>query len=197
MHSKKIDHVFKELNTSQQGLSQSEAQERLRQQGLNEIKEGKKISPLEIFINQFKSIVVWILIVATIISAFLGEYIDTIVILAIIVLIAILGFFEEYRAERAIEALKKLTSLRATVIRQGQKNDIDSKEIVIGDIIVLETGDKVPADARSIEVFNFQSVASRQILVLGKIFPASDMRGELVEPRSPFTYFASPIYTIK
>jgi len=157
MHSKPVQQVFKELSTSEKGLSQKEAEQRLKQYGLNEIKEGKKISAWEIFIGQFKSIVIWILIFATIISAFLKEYIDAIVILVIIVLISVLGFILEYRAERAIEALKKLTSLKATVIREGQKKEIDSKEIAPGDIILLETGDKVPADARLFEVFNLQT----------------------------------------
>ncbi len=157
MHSKAIEQVLKELKTSDKGLSQQEASERLKQYGLNEIKEGKKISPWKIFINQFKSIVVWILIFATIISAFLQEYIDALVIFVIIILIALLGFVQEYRAERSIEALKKLASLKATVLRDNQKKDIDSKELVPGDIIILETGDKVPADARLIEVFNLQA----------------------------------------
>ena len=106
MHNKSIEQVFKELKTTDKGLSQSEAEARLNQYGLNEIKEAKKTSAWEIFLNQFKSIVLWILIVATIISAFLKEYIDAIVILIIIILIAILGFILEYRAERSIEALK-------------------------------------------------------------------------------------------
>ena len=157
MHNKPIEQVLRELNTSNNGLSQQEAEERLKQYGFNELKEGKKISPLEIFISQFKSIVVWILIVATVISAFLGEYVDSIVIFSIIILIALLGFFEEYRAEKAIEALKKLASLRATVIRDSQKKEIDAKSLVPGDVIILQTGDKVPADARLIEVFNLQT----------------------------------------
>lgn len=157
MHHKPIDQIFKDLKTSAKGLSEAEAEERLKQYGLNEIKEGKKISAWEIFFGQFKSIVIWILIVATIISAFLGEYIDAIVILVIIVLIAVLGFVQEYRAERSIEALKKLASLKATVIRDTQKKEIDAKELVPGDAIVLETGDKIPADARLIEVFNLQT----------------------------------------
>jgi len=157
MHNKTIGQVFKELNSSEKGISEKEIEARLKQYGLNEIKEGKKISPWEIFLNQFKSIVIWILIIATIISAFLKEYIDAIVILVIIILISVLGFFLEYRAERAIEALKKLASLKATVLRDGQKKEIDSKELVPGDIIVLETGDKIPADARLFEVFNLQT----------------------------------------
>jgi len=157
MHNKAIEQVLRELNTSNNGLAQQEAEERLKQYGFNELKEGKKISPLEIFITQFKSVVVWILIAATIISAFLGEYVDAIVIFSIIILIALLGFFEEYRAEKAIEALKKLASLRATVLRDSQKKEIDAKELVPGDVIILQTGDKVPADSRLIEVFNLQT----------------------------------------
>ena len=157
MHYKTIKEIFEQLNTTEKGLLQTEAEERLKKYGLNEIKEAKKISPWEIFFAQLNSIVMWILIAATIISAFLGEYIDAIVIFVIIIMIAILGFIEEYRAERDIEALKKLASLKATVLRDGQKKEIDSKQIVPGDVIILETGDKVPADARLIEVFNLQT----------------------------------------
>lgn len=152
-----IEQVFKYLNTTDKGLSQSEADERLKQHGPNEIKEGKKISPLKIFIRQFNSIVVWILIAATIISAFLKEYIDAIVILIILILIAILGFVQEFRAEKSIDALKKMVSLKATVIRDSRKKEIDAKDLVPGDIVVFETGDKIPADARLIEVFNLQT----------------------------------------
>ena len=124
-HDKKVELVLAELKTRKEGLSNSEAEERLKQLGLNEIKEGKRITPFEIFLNQFKSVVLWILIIATLISAFLKEYIDAIVIFVIIILIAVLGFILEYRAERAIEALKKLASLKSLVIRNGQKQEID------------------------------------------------------------------------
>ena len=168
MHHKSIEQALKELKVSDRGLAQKEAEERLKQYGYNDIKEGRKISPWQIFLNQFKSVVIWILIFAVIISVVIGyikssdsgfveEYTDAIIIAVIIVLIAILGFVQEYRAERAIEALKKLASLKATVLRDGQKKDIDSKELVPGDIITLETGDKVPADSRLIDVFNLQT----------------------------------------
>src|SRR3989338_3099218 len=156
-HGMPVKDVLKSLKSSLNGLSQEEAEKRLKEYGLNEIREAKKVSPFEIFLRQFRSIVIWILIAAVIISAFLEEYVDAIVILVILVLIAVLGFVQEYRAERAIEALKKLASLKASVLRDGQKKEIDSKEIVPGDIIVLETGDKVPADARLSEVFNLQT----------------------------------------
>ena len=167
-----------ELKTSAKGLSQKEAEERLKQYGLNEIKEGKKISPWEIFLNQFKSIVILILVIATLISGFLKEYIDAIVIIVIVILIAILGFIQEYRAERAIEALKKLSSLKATVIRDGQKKEIDSKELVPGDIIVLETGDKVPADSRLMEIINLQA---QEAALTGESRPVSKHTKELPE----------------
>ncbi|HLC65082.1 MAG TPA: calcium-translocating P-type ATPase, SERCA-type [Candidatus Nanoarchaeia archaeon] len=156
-HGMPVKDVLKSLKSSLNGLSQEEAEKRLKEYGLNEIREAKKVSPFEIFLRQFRSIVIWILIAAVIISAFLEEYVDAIVILVILVLIAVLGFVQEYRAERAIEALKKLASLKATVLRDGQKKEIDSKEVVPGDIIFLETGDKIPADARLIESFNFQT----------------------------------------
>ncbi len=158
MHfSKKASDVLLELNSSDSGLADEEARKRLGQYGLNEIKEEKKISPLKIFISQFKSVVVWILIAATVISAVLEEYVDSVVIAIILILIAVLGFIQEYKAEKAIDALKKLASLKATVKRGGQKMEIDSKEIVPGDILILETGDKVPADARVIKSFNLES----------------------------------------
>lgn len=155
-YSRKADDVLKELNVASGGLSSSEANRRLGQFGLNEIKEEKKISPLKIFISQFKSVVVWILIAATIISAVLGEYVDAVVIGVILALIAVLGFIQEYKAEKAIDALKKLASLKATVKREGRKIEIDAKEIVPGDILILEAGDKVSADARVIASFNLE-----------------------------------------
>jgi len=154
---KSIEDVFKELKTGKNGLTEKEAEARLEKYGLNVIKEGKKISALSIFLNQFKNVVIWVLIFATALSSFLGEWIDVIVVAVIIVLIAVLGFFMEYRAERAIDALKKFASLRATVIRDGQKLVIDSKNLVPGDVIVLQTGDKVPADSRLIEIVNLQT----------------------------------------
>ncbi len=178
MHYLKVKDVFGQLQSSEKGISDSDAKTRLQKYGHNEIKEGKKITPFEIFLNQFKSIVVWILIFATAISAVLGEYIDTIVILVIIIFISILGFIQEYKAERAIEALKKLASLKSTVIRDGQKKEVDSKDLVPGDIILLETGNKVPADARLIEVVNLQT---QEAALTGESQPVKKNTGEVEE----------------
>jgi len=140
------------LRASLNGLTERDAENRLRAYGLNEIKEDDKISKLAIFLLQFKSFLVFILIAAVLVSLFLGEYIDAGMIAAIIFLNAILGFFQEYKSERAIWALKKLTPIKAKVIRNSQIREIDARYLVPGDLILIESGDRVPADARLIEV---------------------------------------------
>tara|TARA_Y100000310_G_scaffold344775_1_gene459424 strand:- start:8082 stop:10655 length:2574 start_codon:yes stop_codon:yes gene_type:complete len=150
-HNKDITDVLKSLNTNKNGLSKAEIDKRITQYGYNEIEEKKGIFPLVIFINQFKSFVVGILIVALIVSFFVGEVLDAVVIGIILVLNAVLGFIQEYRAEKSIKALKKLTSQKAKVIRDNKIQEISSKLLVPGDIILLESGDKVSADSRLIE----------------------------------------------
>lgn len=157
MHNKKIEDVFKELNTSEKGLTNREAESRLHKYGLNELKEEKKIRPLAIFFDQFKSPLIWILLAALSISILIKEIVDASVIGVIVILNAILGFVQEYKAEEAIEALKKMASLKAKVLRDGKEIIIDAAHLVPGDIIILETGDKIPADARLIEAYNFQT----------------------------------------
>ena len=121
-HNLKIKDIERALKTTIGGLTHEEAEFRLQHYGLNELNEKKKTSPFKVLLQQFNNIVIWILVIATVISAFLGEYIDAIVILIIIIIIGILGFIQEYRAEKAIEALKKMTSLQATVLRDNKKN---------------------------------------------------------------------------
>ncbi len=157
MHHKSIEDVFKELKTDKNGLTEKEAEARLEKYGLNEIQQLKKISPLKIFLEQFHNIVIYILIFALVVSIFLNETIDAIVIGAIVIVNAIIGFIQEYRAEKAIEALKKLASLKATVIREEKEKEIDAKLLVLGDIVKLETGDKIPADCRLFEVTELQT----------------------------------------
>lgn len=151
-HSLEISEVFKDLNTTSRGLNAEEAENRLNSYGFNELKGSKKISPLKVFLNQFKSILIIILIVATIVSFISAHEIDAIVILILIFVSTIIGFAQEYRAEKALEALKKMLSPIATVMRDGKELEILVKDIVPGDIIVLKEGDKVPADGRLIEV---------------------------------------------
>lgn len=156
-YQKTADEALNALSSSRKGLSSEEAAKRLQQYGLNELKEGKKISPFEILLNQFKSFLIIILIAATIISLFVGEYIDALVIFIILVLNSILGFVQEYKAEKSIEALKKLSALKAAVLRNNEVEAIDAVNLVPGDIIILETGAKIPADGRIIEAINFKT----------------------------------------
>ena len=146
------DEVLKSLQTSQEGLSEEEAKRRLEEFGPNELREEKRVTPFSIFLNQFKGILVIILIISALISGFiLRELVDTVVILAIVIMNATLGFYQEYRAEKAVEALKRMVAPMARVIRGNRERLIPSKELVIGDIIVLEAGDRIPADARLLE----------------------------------------------
>ncbi len=150
------ERALKELNTSLSGLSDEEAKVRLGQYGPNELKEAKKASPLIIFLAQFNNFLVWILLIAVGISAAIGDTVESVVIIIIVILNSVIGFLQEYRAEKAIEALKKLAGLRADVIRNGERKQVDAKELVPGDIIIIETGDKISADCRLIEESNLE-----------------------------------------
>ena len=155
-HALNITEVLEKLKSGVKGLSAEEAAKRLLEYGPNELRKEKGRTKIEIFIGQFKNILVIILILASILSIAIGETLDAVIITAIVVASAGLGFIQEYRAERAIEALKKLTTPTATVIRDGKEVTIPTKEIVPGDILVLNAGDKVPADARVIEAHNLK-----------------------------------------
>ncbi len=151
-HSIEAAQVLKELNTDpHHGLTEDEIKRRLEKYGYNELKKEEKISPFTLFFNQFKNILIIILIIAIVLSALVGEVVDAAIIAIIVVFCAVLGFVQEYRAERALEALKKMLSPTITVLRGGREEEIPSKELVPGDILLLEAGDKIPADARLLE----------------------------------------------
>jgi Ca2+-transporting ATPase len=151
-HSLEPARVLKELDTDlHKGLTQEEVGRRLEKYGYNELRKEEKVSPFTLFINQFKNILIIILIVAIVLSALVGEVVDAIIIAVIVVFCAVLGFIQEYRAERALEALKKMLSPTITALRGGKEEEVPSKELVPGDILLLEAGDKIPADARLIE----------------------------------------------
>ncbi|MGE5701184.1 MAG: calcium-translocating P-type ATPase, SERCA-type [Clostridia bacterium] len=134
-----------------QGLPQKEADSRLKQYGPNQLKEAKQASLVLVFLSQFKDIMVGILIVATIISFVLGEYLDAIAILAIMLINGILGFIQEVRAERSLQALKNLASPMAKVVREGRQIILPASQLVPGDLVLLDAGDRVPADLRLVQ----------------------------------------------
>ncbi|AZN42084.1 calcium-translocating P-type ATPase, SERCA-type [Paenibacillus albus] len=133
------------------GLTASAAAERLVQTGRNELTEGKKASPIKLFLGQFKDFMVLVLMGATLISGLLGEYLDAITIIAIIIINAVLGFIQEFRAEKSLRALKALSAPLAKAIRGGETVILPANELVPGDIVELESGDRIPADIRFIE----------------------------------------------
>jgi len=156
-HTKSIPDLFESLKTSREGLSQKEAEKRIEKYGYNEIKEKKGVSPLKILLSQFTNFLIIILIIAMAVSFLIGEKLDAIIIGSILVINAVLGFIQEYKAEKAIQALKKLASPQAVVLRDGKEKKIPAKELVPGDIIIIETGEKIPADSRLIESINLQT----------------------------------------
>jgi Ca2+-transporting ATPase len=162
-HSSTKEEALERLGTSKRGLSEQLARQRLDEYGPNELMEAGGASPLKIFIQQFKEVLVIILIIAALISAAIAtvqgtieEWFDAAVIMVIVFLNAILGFVQEYKAEKTMQALKELAAPRAKVIRDGVEIDIPSRELVPGDVIILATGDKVSADARLLESINLK-----------------------------------------
>src|SRR3989338_8060576 len=147
-YNQKIEDVYKELQADDKGLSAIEIEARLKKHGYNELQAKKKISPFFLFLSQFKNVVIYILLGAAILSFFMNHIVDAFVIL---------GFLQEYKAEQSIEALKKLASLQAKVLRDEKVQTIAVSHVVPGDIILLDTGDKVPADARLIEIVNLET----------------------------------------
>lgn len=151
-HSRTPGEIFRQLETSPRGLSEKQVNYRIKEHGFNEISKKKKTPRIFIFLKQFNSPLIYILLAAMLISFFSSHSIDAYVILAVVVINATIGYIQEKKAEKAIDALKKMVVSYAKVYRDGEIRKIPSREIVAGDIIFLEEGDKVPADARLIEL---------------------------------------------
>lgn len=150
------DEVLKEFKTSTDGLSTEQAQKNLAKYGKNSLVEGKKKNAFQVFLEQFKDLMVIILIIAAVISAFTGDLESTLVIIAVLILNAILGTVQHVKAEKSLESLKSLSSPSAKVLRSGEKIEIDSKDVVPGDIMLLEAGDMVTADGRILDNYSLQ-----------------------------------------
>ncbi|MCJ7713988.1 HAD-IC family P-type ATPase, partial [Candidatus Bathyarchaeota archaeon] len=188
-HSKKSEQVLEELKVGPEGLDDQEVKRRLEKYGYNELTEKKKITPLKIFLDQFKDVFVIMLLVATAISLLIGETIDAATIATIVILNSVVGFIQEYRSEKAIEAMKKLTAPKARVIRGGDEVIVPAKEIVPGDIVLFEAGDRVPADARLLEVADLKAdeailtgesaAVNKNLTVIGKQASIADRKNSV------------------
>ncbi|GMM20987.1 cation-translocating P-type ATPase [Lactobacillus amylovorus] len=150
------DEVLKEFKTGSDGLSTKQAEENLAKYGKNALVEGKKKTAFQVFLEQFKDLMVIILIIAAVISAFTGDLESTLVIIAVLILNAILGTVQHVKAEKSLESLKSLSSPSAKVLRNGEKIEIDSKDVVPGDIMLLEAGDMITADGRILDNYSLQ-----------------------------------------
>ncbi|GGF87642.1 cation-translocating P-type ATPase [Paenibacillus aceti] len=166
----------------EQGLTRDEAQRRREQSGWNELSEGKRISPLLLFLNQFKDFMMLVLMGATLISGILGEYLDAITIIAIVILNGVLGFIQEFRAERSLRALKQLSAPSAKALRNGSVEHIPAKELVPGDIIMVESGDRIPADVRWLSA---NSLDVEESALTGESHPVGKHAGVLREAEVP------------
>jgi Mg2+-importing ATPase len=177
--SEDINQVIKSLNSSVDGLTGENAQDICNRVGLNQIQSKKRTTPLGLLANQFKSPIVLILIVATIVSAFLKDWTDAIIVLAIMIGSALLSFFQEFSANNAAEKLKEQVSFKSDVFRDGKLQSIPTEQIVPGDVISLSAGSLIPAYGLVIEASDF---FVNQAVLTGETFPVEKMPG--VQPES-------------
>jgi Mg2+-importing ATPase len=162
------DDLIKRLKSSAEGLTSSEAAERLIKQGKNTLESKKKTTAFGLFLNQFKSSIVLILLAATIISGFVGDWTDAVIILAIVLASAILSFFQEYNASNSAEQLKKQINMKARVLRDGKEESILAEDLVAGDVVLLSAGSLIPADGVLLEGKDF---FVNQAVLTGETFP--------------------------
>jgi Ca2+-transporting ATPase len=169
-HTRSVDETLAQLGVSGSGLSSDEAARRLAKVGPNELRAAHRISPWALLLEQFKNVLIIILLIATVLSMFLGHGVEAIAIAVIVLFAVLLGFVQEYRAERAIEALREMAAPTAKVLRDGVEQEVAAREIVPGDVIFLRAGDRVPADARVIEAINLQA---EEAALTGESLPVS------------------------
>ena len=172
-----INDVFAALETSKEGLSFEDAKIRLEKYGINELEEKQKVTPLKVLLNQFADFIVWILFAAAIISLIIGETINFWVISSIIAFVVILGFIQEYKAEKAMEALKKIVEPTTKVLRNGRRKEILTNEVVPGDILLLETGSSIPADAK---IFDITGLKVDEAALTGESGSVEKKEGDMV-----------------
>lgn len=171
-----IEEIITKLDSSHDGLSDSEARNRLSQYGANKLAEQEKISKLKILIHQFTSPLIYILIIAATVTFLLAEFVDTGVILTVVILNAVIGYLQEYKAEQSVRALKQMVVPKARVMRGGKDKEINSEELVPGDIVMLASGFKVPADLR---LFHTLELKVEEAMMTGESVPVDKSSASL------------------
>jgi Ca2+-transporting ATPase len=188
-----VEEIARILGTDgKSGLSEAAACEKLRTHGANELQEKKGRGPLAIFLDQFKGLIIWVLIGAALVSGFLKEWVDALAILAIILLNAVLGLVQEYRAEKSLAALKKLSAPSSKIIRDGSTRIIPSRELVPGDLIEVEAGDHIPADSRV--SWHTSNLAVQEASLTGESTPVNKTDIVLEEKDIPLAERANILY---
>lgn len=184
MWNNSVDEIFKYFNSSKKGLTQEEALKRIKLNGKNLIPKAKKKTLFEIFIEQFKSPIILILFVSVILSIITKSYADSFFILAVIFINSIIGTYQEWKAEKDSQALQNLIRIRSKVIRDEVVKNIDSEDITLGDIVLLESGDKVPADLKLIETYELlvdESILTGESITKTKDADIQDEGGDLLD----------------
>jgi Mg2+-importing ATPase len=179
--AQKPEQLFQELQSSAQGLSQAEAEQRLEKYGPNVLKARRQLCPILLFLSQFKSPIVLILIFATLLSAFLQDWADAIIIFIIVIGSAILSFVQEYNAHNAADKLRSQITIKTNVLRDGQKSEVPSEQVVPGDVVVLSAGSLIPADGVVLDTKDFYV---SQAVLTGETFPVEKIAGVLPEKAS-------------
>jgi Ca2+-transporting ATPase len=181
-HSLTADQTLERLQSSRSGLTSAEAAQRLARYGPNELRAAERVSALELLIGQFKNALVLMLIGATVLSAFLGHVVEAVTILVIVLFAVILGFIQEFRAEKAIEALQRMAAPNATVLRDGEEARLPARDLVPGDVVLIAAGDRCPADARILQSMNLQV---EEAVLTGESMPIEKVDRALGEGELP------------
>ncbi len=175
-YQRDISEVIDLLKTSPEGLSPEEAEERLSSYGYNKLTEKKQVSPIVRFLLQFHNLLIYVLLGASVITALMQEWVDSIVIFGVVVINAVIGFIQESKAEQALASLKRMLSLKATVIRGGREMEIPAERLVPGDVVVLGSGDRVPADMR---LFKVKNLHVDEAALTGESLPVNKVTGPI------------------
>ena len=182
-HALPLEATFGHLESAPSGLSGAEASRRLGVYGPNELQGELRVSPWTLLLAQFKNVLILILLVAIVLSAFLGHVVEAVAIAVIVLFAVLLGFVQEYRADRALQALQRMAAPLARVFRDGRETEIPARDLVPGDVILVHTGDKIPADARLLEAINLQieeaSLTGESVPVEKRISPPVDRESAL------------------
>ena len=181
-HAISAENIFTELKTEKEGLTAAEADKRLKELGRNTLPQERPYSKILLLLRQFNSPLMYILLTTVAISFSLGHYSDSIFIIVVLLINTTVGFYQENKANQSLLALKRMVKIRARVLRDGYEKEIDSEELVAGDIVLLKSGDKVPADGR---IIDSKGLKANEASLTGESQAVEKMAIDLLPENSP------------